>query len=116
MSHKINDMPIEPQAPTDIETAVKAEDMPPAQESVAGAEPAAMPLQKMFTDEQSSNVREISYDPESNEMSVTFKGGSKYLYAAVPVDVYQGALDAPSIGSYFASKIKRVYACEKAVD
>jgi len=70
-------------------------------------------LRKSFTDEQSSNVREIEYFPSVKHLKVTFKGGSRYQYNDVPQEVFDQALDAISIGSFFSSKIKRVYQCEK---
>jgi len=72
-------------------------------------------FKKEFTDEQSSNVRAIYYDPNLRELQITFKSG-RYRYADVPLEVFCDACAAESIGSFFASKIKRVFVCEKMTD
>lgn len=64
---------------------------------------------KMFTDSQSSNVREISYYPRLKNLEIVFKGGSRYEYFDVPQETFDNALKAESIGKFFADKIKRVY-------
>lgn len=71
------------------------------------------PLLKRFTDQQSSQIREISYSPEQSQMQIEFKGGSKYKYFDVSRSVFDAALEAPSIGSFFASYIKHNHKFEK---
>jgi hypothetical protein len=72
-------------------------------------------FKKEFKDEQSSNVRAIYYDPELRELQITFKNG-RYRYSDVSIEVFCDACAAESIGSFFASNIKRVFACEKMPD
>jgi hypothetical protein len=72
-------------------------------------------FKKEFTGEQSSNVRAIYYDPELRELQITFKNG-RYRYSDVPLEVFCDACAAESIGSFFASNIKRVFACENIPD
>lgn len=76
-------------------------------------EPQETVLSKSFTDAQSSQIREISYAPENSQMQITFKGGSQYRYFDVHQSVFDRALEAPSIGSFFASYIKHNHKFEK---
>lgn len=55
---------------------------------------------------QSSNLDAGSYDPETGEMTITFKSGSTYSYSGVPQSVWDGLKNAPSAGKYFNSEIK----------
>ena len=68
---------------------------------------------KFYTEEQSSNIRKISYDHDALEMRITFKNGGEYKYLKVPLAVYIEATKAPSIGGFFAASIKRVYDYEQ---
>lgn len=70
-------------------------------------------IQKSFTKEQSTQIREIEHNSVTRDLFVEFEGGSKYRYKDVPVEVFQGALDAQSVGSYHVSKIKRSFEYEK---
>lgn len=54
----------------------------------------------------STNINDVSYDPKSQTMSITFKDGSIYNYLNVPEGVYERLLKANSVGSYFAMYIK----------
>ena len=56
---------------------------------------------------KSSNIDAAAYDPESQKLSVRFKGGSVYHYAEVPPEKADGLLNADSPGAYFAENIKR---------
>lgn len=58
---------------------------------------------------QSSNIREIAYDPASREMQVTFHSGSTYSYQGVSAADHQAFVGAPSAGSHFAAHIKGKY-------
>lgn len=65
-------------------------------------------LRKSYT--HSSQVKEINYDPFSNEMTVEFiKGDNIYTYKNVGPDVWQMALDTDSIGSFMHQKINSKY-------
>jgi hypothetical protein len=72
------------------------------------------PTIKSFTDEQSSQIREIEYHPESKELFISFKTKdpaivSKYIYDDVPKEVFDMALEAESIGKFFYANIKGKY-------
>ena len=52
-----------------------------------------------FTEEESSNVRQIGYDTGTEEMSVVFKDGkTRYVYSNVPAATAGNVIFAPSIG------------------
>lgn len=54
----------------------------------------------------SSNVRSVGHDPETNRLHVEFKNGSVYEYAGVPASEHQALKNAPSVGSYLHQHIK----------
>lgn len=55
----------------------------------------------------STDIAAAGYDPETGELQVQFTTGTIYSYQSVPPEVYQGFLDAPSKGSYFAQVFRR---------
>jgi hypothetical protein len=57
----------------------------------------------------STAIRFISYDEESQRLSVIFVTGRLYLYERVPKEVYEEFLSAPSRGSFFNSEIRDRY-------
>jgi len=62
---------------------------------------------------ESSNIRAIGFDPQSNRLEVEFKNGGVYAYKDVPTTVHEGLMAADSKGRYLAAVIKPSYACEK---
>lgn len=57
----------------------------------------------------SSNISTVGYDAGSKVLEITFKSGKTYRYGDVPADEYKGLLEAGSVGSYFAQRIKNSY-------
>ena len=57
----------------------------------------------------SSNISSIGYDENSNTLEVEFHSGSVYQYFDVPLNVYNGFIEADSKGQYFAQHIKGYY-------
>jgi len=57
----------------------------------------------------SSNISSIGYDEESNTLEVEFHSGAVYQYFDVPLNVYQGIIEASSKGQYLAQHIKGYY-------
>jgi hypothetical protein len=66
-----------------------------------------------MADLRSSNLASADYAPETQSMTIVFKGGGRYSYADVPESVYAGLLAAPSPGSYFAQNVKDKYSFVK---
>jgi hypothetical protein len=54
----------------------------------------------------SSNVVSVGYDPATLTLVVEFRGGSVYAYAGVPEIVHGELMKAPSVGSFFATRIR----------
>lgn len=57
----------------------------------------------------SSNLASVGYDAVSKTLFVSFHKGGTYSYSNVPENVYQGLMNAPSKGRYFAANIKKSY-------
>jgi hypothetical protein len=57
----------------------------------------------------SSNISSIGYDENSNTLEVEFHSGAVYQYFDVPLNVYNGMIEADSKGKYFAQHIKGYY-------
>lgn len=57
----------------------------------------------------SSNLDAASYNIDSNELIIKFKGGGVYLYYEVPEGVFRGLLNSSSKGSYHHHNIKYSY-------
>jgi hypothetical protein len=55
---------------------------------------------------ESSHIKSATYDPDTQELIVSFPNAS-YSYAGVPQDVVDGFSAAPSAGSYLHANIKR---------
>lgn len=61
----------------------------------------------------SSNVAELGYDENNQQLYVRFVSGSLYRYSNVPIHEYEALDNAPSIGSYLNRNLKNVYPYER---
>jgi hypothetical protein len=57
----------------------------------------------------STNVHSVGYDADSQTLEVEFNNGSVYHYTGVPVDEYEGLMNADSKGTYLNANIKKRY-------
>lgn len=58
----------------------------------------------------SSMVSEVGYDPDTQEMSITWaKSGKTSIYSGVPEDVAESCSRAPSVGQFINSEVKPFY-------
>ena len=57
----------------------------------------------------STNVSEIEYDEETQEMAVTWLRGKRSVYSGVPEDVALDCANAPSVGIFLNTEIKGKY-------
>ena len=57
----------------------------------------------------SSNVAEIGYDSDTNDLVVTWKSGRVSAYAGVPEELATQLANAPSVGGMINSDIKNSY-------
>jgi hypothetical protein len=58
---------------------------------------------------QSSVMTFVKYDDEAHELDITFTSGKTYRYREVPVEIYDGLLEAESKGEFFNDNIKDVF-------
>lgn len=58
---------------------------------------------------KSSLIMALGYDPETKRLYVTFRGGRRYVYEAVPQEVVDGLENADSAGVYFLKTIRDNY-------
>jgi len=63
---------------------------------------------------KSSNIKAVGYDPATEQLEIEFhpKGDAPprvYVYDKVPYDKYRTFLNAPSLGSHFATHIRANY-------
>ena len=57
----------------------------------------------------SSALRDVWYDGVNKELYVEFPNGTIAGYTGVPVETYDGLVNASSVGQYFTYKIKGYY-------
>lgn len=62
---------------------------------------------------ESSAVDRVEYADEDGRLDIWYKDGDRYSYLAVPRDVYDALLAAPSIGAFVNQEIKPVYRFER---
>lgn len=58
---------------------------------------------------KSSNIRSISYNPETEVLVVEYLNGSMYEYLKVPSSIYEGLVESESKGSFMNRMIKGTY-------
>lgn len=66
-----------------------------------------------MTTVSSSNIHEIGYDEQNQQVYVRFLNGSLYVYKGVPLYEFENLRDAPSLGSYLHRNYKNVYPYER---
>lgn len=54
----------------------------------------------------SSNIASISFDPDTDTLTVEFRDGDSYDYLNVPPQVYRAFTAAGSAGQYFIRHVK----------
>jgi hypothetical protein len=59
----------------------------------------------------SSAVRAIGYDKNTRRMKITFADGNTYDFCGVPIEVFEGLLNARSKGTYYNTHIRDRYQC-----
>jgi hypothetical protein len=58
---------------------------------------------------QSSMMTFVKYDDDACELDITFTSGKTYRYLEVPMEIYDGLLDAESKGEFFNDNIKDAF-------
>jgi hypothetical protein len=62
---------------------------------------------------QSSNLSSVGYDSENQILEIEFKKSGIYQYFKVPVNIYNGLMNASSHGEYFNAYIKNSFSYNK---
>ena len=62
---------------------------------------------------RSTDIAAVTYDPDTQDLTVEFQSGGVYVYSSVPESIYSGFTAASSAGSYFHRHVKDRYASEK---
>jgi KTSC domain len=62
---------------------------------------------------ESSLLKSVGYDAESQTLEVELAPGRVYQYFDVPAEVYRDLMKAGSLGGYFNDEIRDVYAYAK---
>lgn len=57
----------------------------------------------------SSNLQRVGYDPDTMEMTIVFHNQRAYTYSGVPESVYNGLINAGSVGRYFHAFVQNSY-------
>lgn len=57
----------------------------------------------------SSNISSIGFDEDTSTLEIEFHSGAVYQYFDVPLNIYEGLMNAGSKGQYFAQHIKGYY-------
>lgn len=68
---------------------------------------------EIFEFKNSSNIKSVSYDSDTKDMTIVFKGDSKYVYRDISSDVYKKFTESNSAGKFFYSNIKNHYKYSK---
>ena len=58
-----------------------------------------------FKNVNSSMLRKVRYDPKNRFLDVVFRTGERYRYRDVPLDEYNGLMNAESLGTYMQRQI-----------
>lgn len=66
-----------------------------------------------MTNVDSSNIAAVGYDDESSTLQVEFNNGTTYQYFDVPERLFEGLVNADSVGGYLAANIKGSYRFSK---
>lgn len=54
----------------------------------------------------STNLASVGYSTETATLEVEFRSGAIYQYSGVPLEVYEGLMQASSKGQYFNAQIR----------
>ena len=58
---------------------------------------------------ESSDLKSVGYDNETQTLEIEFNSGPVYEYNNVPASIYEGLINAHSLGLYFNQNIKDQY-------
>jgi hypothetical protein len=61
----------------------------------------------------SSSIRSVGYDANSQTLEIEFSNGSISQYSQVSPEVYRRLMAAPSMASYFKDQIEESYSAKR---
>ena len=61
----------------------------------------------------SSNISRFRYDPDTKVLEIEFHGSGLYQFFDVPIQLFEGLMNANSHGKYFNQNIKAHYRYER---
>lgn len=61
----------------------------------------------------SSSIRSVGYDANSQTLEIEFNNGSISQYSRVSPEVYRRLMAAPSVASYFKDQIEESYSAKR---
>lgn len=62
---------------------------------------------------KSSNLRSVSYDPDTKTLEVEFTNGNRYQYADVARATVDALIAAPSAGTFFHQHVRGAFKASK---
>ena len=62
---------------------------------------------------RSSNIAQVDYDSDAQQMDITFQDGRAWRYNGVPQSVWLGMQNTTSKGSYFYRQVRGRYSEEE---
>ena len=68
---------------------------------------------EIFEFKNSSNIKNVSYDSNTKDMTIVFKRDSKYVYRDIPLDLYKKFTESESAGKFFYANIRNHYKYSK---
>ncbi|MGF1533523.1 MAG: KTSC domain-containing protein [Bernardetiaceae bacterium] len=54
-------------------------------------------------------IRKVGYNPETEQLTISFARGDSRCYQAVPPQIYAALMNAPSIGRYYQKHIRQQF-------
>ena len=60
----------------------------------------------------SSAISRATYHPDRRMLDLWYRGGDRYSYFEVPIEIYEALCEAPSAGEFVNRVIKPAFPCE----
>ena len=61
----------------------------------------------------SSTIRSVGYEPNSQTLEIEFTSGSIYQYSQVSPEIHRKLMAAPTIGSFFKNNIEDEFTAKR---
>lgn len=57
---------------------------------------------------ESSAIEKVAYDYETRSLFITFKSGGTYEYDNIGIDLFEGLVNAKSVGRFYHAHIRGI--------